>query len=407
MVLLTLLASFFAAAIGHSYLLYPWIVSKIAGRTPPPSPPAAPRPKSEPTYPPVSVLMAVHNEAVVLPQKLATLLAQDYPGELRFYIGSDNSTDATNEILTRFELDLGARARVEKFRERQGKPSIINQLAVQAGADGLYLLTDASVMLRPDTVTALVEELLRHPRTGVVDAHVLHTGLADSGISRSEDLYIGREVGLKHAEGRAWGAMMGPFGGCWLLRAEAFRPVPPNFLVDDFYLCMVAYEQGWRGRGAPGAVVSEGVGQSVTEEFRRKVRIGAGNWQNLVRFRHLWWPFWRSPLHFAFFSHKVLRWWTPLLAIGLLACLIGRVVLAGGNHSDWWPVALVAGLPLLGYGVDALLGAVGIRWPPLRHLRYFIAMNVALLIGLLRYLNGIQTNVWQPSTRHPHTDRNA
>ena len=398
MFVLTLLALLFAGAIAHSYLLYPWIVRRtVRASSPPPAPAAAPS-----NYPDVHVLMAVHNEEAVLPQKLASLLAQDYPGTLRFYVGSDNSTDATNAILTEFERNTGARSQVRRFGRRQGKPAIINQLAELAGTDGCYLLTDASVMLQPGTVTALIDALLAHPGAAVVDARVVHTGLADSGISKSEDLYIGREVALKHNEGRAWGAMMGPFGGCWLLRAAAFRPVPDNFLVDDFYLCMSAYEAGGRGVSALDAVVTEGVGQSVAGEFRRKARIGAGNWQNLVRFRKLWWPFWRSPLHFAFFSHKVLRWWTPLLLIGLLSSLVGRALLAGGNHSYWWPVALVAGLPLLGYLADVLLSALGLRWPPLRHLRYFLAMNAALLVGLLRYLNGIQTNVWQPSTRHPH-----
>jgi hypothetical protein len=32
-------------------------------------------------------------------------------------------------------------------------------------------------------------------------------------------------------------------------------------------------------------------------------------------------------------------------------------------------------------------------------LRYFMLMNVALLAGFFKFLNGIKSNVWQPTQR--------
>ncbi len=392
---LWLLAALSLFGILHTYVVYPrWVVG--AGRTSENPAPARRRQMNPaPEWPAVHVLMAVHNEEVVLTEKLTSLFASEYPGTLTFYVGSDNSSDRTNAIL---EATDDPRLRPVMFRSRQGKPGIINQLAVLAGTEGIFVITDASVMLRPDTITQLVLPMLRDPRTGVVDARMIHTGMREVGIGKSEELYIDREVAVKQAEGRWAGVMMGPFGGCWALRATAFRPVPDNFLVDDFYLCMCAYEQHYRGEAAGAALVYEGVGQEISEEFRRKVRISSGNWQNLVRFRKLWWPFWRSPLHFAFFSHKVLRWWTPMLLLLLLLSLGGLWL--GGNY--WGGLAFVlltAGL-LFGYLADLLFSSLGIHFSPLRNLRYFLAMNAALLVGFFRYLNGIKSNVWQPSTRH-------
>lgn len=349
-------------------------------------------------HPPVFVLMAAHNEETVLEEKLAGLAAQDYPGELAFFVGSDCSTDRTNEILKDWS-DRDARFRPTFFTSRQGKPNIINQLATSAGSQGVFVLTDASVMLRTNTISALVRPMINDQRIGVVDATMIQTGGKAEGIGRAETTYINREVAIKRAEGRRWGAMIGPFGGCWAIRAVAFSPVPGNFLVDDFYLCMAAYEGGWRGVSSDDAIVYEGVGQSIKDEFQRKVRISSGNWQNLLRFHKLWWPPFKSPLAFAFFSHKVLRWWTPFFVLTGAICVL-LLLLTLGNH---WATPLFASMiglvPVLALA-DFALAALGIHLRVLRGLRYFLAMNAALLVGFFRYLTGIKSNVWQPTQRH-------
>lgn len=384
--------------VAHSYVFYPlWVLAGDADEARPQVHSEVIEDSSAP-YPPVVVLMAAHNEEAVLEEKLAGLAAQVYPGNLAFYIGSDCSTDRTNAILQSWS-DRDARFHPTLFNTRQGKPNIINQLAASAGSEGIFVLTDASVMLRPDTIAALVRPMTEDHRIGVVDATMVQTGGKAAGIGRAETTYINREVAIKRAEGRRWGAMIGPFGGCWALRAVAFRPVPGNFLVDDFYLCMSAYEAGWRGVSSAEAVVYEGVGQSIKDEFRRKVRISSGNWQNLVRFRRLWWPPGQNPLAFAFFSHKILRWWTPFFVLtGATSVLL--LLLTLGNHWATPLFALLLGLVPALVAADFVLAAFGIHLRVLRGLRYFLAMNAALLVGFIRYLTGIKSNVWQPTQRH-------
>ena len=349
-------------------------------------------------WPPVAVLMAAHNEEKVIALKLATLAAQDYPGPLHFLVGSDNSTDATNDILTEW-ANRDERFTARLFTERRGKPGIINELAAAAADSAIFVITDASVMLRPNVVTELVRPFRKDYRVGVVDATMVQTGAAAAGIGRTEAGYIDREVRLKRAEGELWGTMVGPFGGCWALRAAAFRPVPPNFLVDDFYLCLAAYDRGYRGVSSPAAIVEEGVGQDLSAEFRRKVRIGAGNWQNLVCFRRLLWPPTRSRLAFAVWSHKILRWWTPFFMLLGGACALGLVVILG-NHWAGRLLLILLLLPPAAVLLDVALAAAGVHLRPLRSFRYFLAMNAALLVGFSRYLTGIKSNVWQPSQRH-------
>jgi hypothetical protein len=50
--------------------------------------------------------------------------------------------------------------------------------------------------------------------------------------------------------------------------------------------------------------------------------------------------------------------------------------------------------------LDLLLAPMGIHFKVLRGLRYFLAMNTALLVGFYRFLTGIKSNVWKPSQRN-------
>ena len=376
----TLLTAVFVScllAVVHSYVLYPYLTLRAAERR---KKQRTGRQPSSP-WPPVRVLMAVHNEEAVLPAKLASLSALDYPGELAFHIASDRSTDGTDRLLTEF----AARHRCQlHFNDRRrGKPGSINDMVAGLPTRGVYVFTDASVMMQADTVTELVRPLVEDATVGLTDAVMVHTGVPGTGVGALEDSYIRREVQLKVAESTLWRRMVGPFGGCWAMRAEAYRPVPDNYLVDDFYLCMAAYENGWRGVTAERALAYEGVGVRLQDEFRRKRRIGAGNWQNLVRFRRLWWPPSAGGLSYALFSHKVLRWWSPLLLLTGGACLVALILLSG---NYWTAAAFVGMTATLCVAVPAL--------------RYFVAMNAALLLGMVDYLKGIQTNVWQPSHRN-------
>ncbi len=399
LLLLPLLAC--VAAVGHTYLIYPRRLLRFGSGEG-----AAERGctvNREPsTWPDVHLLMAVHNEEAILERKLATISAQDYPGRLVLHIGSDRSTDTTNAILRRFASASRFSVTLHLNADRRGKPATVNLLARDLPRKSILVLTDASVLLRPDTVTELIRPLALTPELGLTDSRMVHTLVRRDGIAAVEDGYIRGEVALKAAESERYGRFIGPFGGCWAIRAAAFRPVPATFLVDDFYLCMAAYRDGWRGRTVPTATVHEDVGQTIRGEFRRKVRIGAGNWQNLVAFRELWWPPWRSDLAYAFFSHKVLRWCTPLFLITGAGCWFLLVLLSGNYWLGLLFVGLIGAWTVAIVG-ERLLSVFGIHCTRVRALTYFTVMNLALLLGMLRYLNGISTNVWQPSDR-PRAD---
>ncbi|MBK7410788.1 MAG: hypothetical protein IPJ40_23680 [Saprospirales bacterium] len=190
--------------------------------------------------------------------------------------------------------------------------------------------------------------------------------------------------------------MIGPFGGCYLLRSDLFDPIPPNFLVDDFYIAMRAFEKNARAINDLDARCYEAVSHEIKEEFRRKSRIAAGNFQNLVTFRHLWFPP-LTALGFSFFSHKILRWLGPFFLFFMFLSSFA-LALQGNNlflGLFLFQLALWGLIPLL----DSLLLRVGIHSFSLRSIRYFFAMNLALLAGFFRFFRGVRSGAWDPPKR--------
>jgi cellulose synthase/poly-beta-1,6-N-acetylglucosamine synthase-like glycosyltransferase len=344
-------------------------------------------------FPFISVLISAFNEEYVIESKIESLLKSDYPPErMEILVGSDASTDATNQILKQLN-EAHPMIQVRLFEERTGKPGVVNQLAESARGE-ILVITDANVMVDTNTLSEIVRRF-KPERVGLVDTRMINTMLKKDGISHQEKFYISREVKIKQHESLLWGSMMGPFGGCYAVRKSLYTPVPDYFLVDDFYINMSVLKQGYHCISNIDARVYEDGSNNLGEEFRRKKRISAGNYQNLSEFGSQ--LFSRNPgVAFSFFSHKVLRWMVPFLVMITLSISI--------YLSPQSPIYLlltllqiaVIAIPL----IDYLLRKINIHSIPLRFISHFVLMNLALLAGFFKYLGGIKNNVWQPTKRN-------
>lgn len=343
----------------------------------------------------ISVVMSAYNEERVIGDKLKGILNSVYPREkIEILVGSDSSVDNTPEIIRRFAAE-DSRIRFFEFRERRGKPSVINELVGKA-VHPIVVLTDANVMFE----AATLDRLCRHfksPEIGLTGANILNIGIKKDGISIQEKSYIERENKIKYQEGLVWGTMMGPFGGCYAIRKELYFAVPSNFLVDDFYISMKILEKGFKCINELEAICYEDVSNEALQEYRRKARISAGNFQNLKEFSGmLLKPF--TAAGFCFISHKVLRWITPLFILTSLLSL-GMLVLI--TQLPVW-IFLFTGEVLLIISplIDKLLRSAKIHLKLLRFISYFSLMNLALLKGFIHYMSGIKTSIWTPTSRN-------
>jgi cellulose synthase/poly-beta-1,6-N-acetylglucosamine synthase-like glycosyltransferase len=164
--------------------------------------------------------------------------------------------------------------------------------------------------------------------------------------------------------------------------------------VDDFYITMKVLEGKKSCILDLNAVCTENVPNRLSEEFRRKIRISSGNFQNLRTFFKLIWPP-GTGLSFSFLSHKVLRWIGPFF---LLLAMASSIILSAGSRLYLVLVLIQAAL-LLSPILDFLLRKIGIHIVFLRFITHFYSMNLALLAGFFKFIKGTETNVWKPTKR--------
>ncbi len=372
----------------HSYVLFPFILSILSKK----------KKQNQLVYtlndelPSVAILLAVYNEESVIEEKILKTFETNYPlHKIKFYIGSDASTDRTNEIIQKYSNQFPIT--LEIFPGRTGKSGIINKLA-ELASEEIFILTDANVFFKIDTIYQLVKHY-KNTDIAQVGGNIINPVFKKDGISYQEKSYLSRENNIKYQEGILWGAMIGAFGGCYSIRASHYSSVPKNFLMDDFYISMNVFEKGKKAINELDAQCLEDVSNKIEEEFRRKVRISAGNFQNLNRYKALLWPPFTG-LAFCFLSHKVLRWYTPVFLIIAFLCTL--VLSYFSNYYMY--LLLVQVLLFMSPIIDKLFKGIGLNFKLLRFATHFILMNLALLKGLVWYLQGVETNVWTPTQRN-------
>lgn len=387
-------------AMFHSYVLYPLLLKLFSTGK---KPNAIVYERTD-ELPEVFVIFSAFNEERVITEKLESIFHTNYPlNKLSVYVGSDNSTDRTNEIITGFAARF-PQLHFTAYRERNGKANVLNRLVSQIEARGLnkdtavFVSTDANVMFTPDTLFELVKHF-KNEAIGQVGANILNKGMQNDGISFQEMSYIKRENNIKYLEGLNWGSMMGAFGACHAMRANCWQTIPPNFLMEDFYLSMGVLRKGKKAIKELQALCYEDVSNEVEEEYKRKTRIQAGNFQNLS----VYWPllFRFNGVSFSFLSHKVIRWFGPVFMA--LAYLSNFWLLMEATILPQWVYVFTfaaQNLLLLAPLLDKLLQSNNVHLKMLRFASYFYWMNLALVKGFIMFAGGVKTNAWSPTKRN-------
>jgi len=339
-------------------------------------------------WPTVSVVVSALNEEAVIGRRIDNLLDLDYPSDrLQIVIGSDGSTDRTGEIVRRYRTP---RVRFHDFPLRRGKANVLNDLVRRATGD-YVVFTDANTLFDRQAVKELIRGFRSHPSAcAVVGWMECRT---PEGTANLEGVYWRYETALKRLESR-FGTVLGANGPIYAIERAKFRPLPPDTIVDDFLLPMLMrLDGGGSAVFRPSAKAWETVAATVRDEFRRRVRIGAGDIHAL---RHTWRLLLPSQGMFAvsYWSHKVLRWMGPWLLIGTFVSSLWLVDRA-------WSRALL-GAQLLAYGMGLAVPLFG-RVPVIGRMAiaawFFIVLNAAILIGTVKFLTGRAAPTWLTTPR--------
>jgi hopene-associated glycosyltransferase HpnB len=114
-------------------------------------------PGSDPVpWPAVAVVVPARDEAEMLPASLPSLLNQDYPGPVRVILVDDNSADGTRELVAGRWPAVDLVAPGEPPTGWAGKLWALRAGIAAAGPAEFLLLTDADIVHKPGSLTALV-----------------------------------------------------------------------------------------------------------------------------------------------------------------------------------------------------------------------------------------------------------
>lgn len=342
--------------------------------------------------PNISLFIPAYNEETVIAKKIENVLSLDYPTEkLEILICSDCSSDKTGEIVNEYVTKY-PQITFNDYRERSGKTGMINK-AVPTAKGEIMVMTDANTMYEKDALRKIVSSFSSDEIAAVLGEVQLFVPEEGTGLEKEVN-YRAFEAKIKYIEG-LFGAGMGAFGGFYAFRKERFVPLPANaYSNDDFLIPTRFVSQGYNVTFDNEAISHEETGTTVDEEFGRRVRIGAGNFQSFSFLLPMLNPFKFSRFYF-YVSHKVIRWFSPFILLVLLlssmALSCSHVVYAG-----------ILGAQLTGYSL-AILGWIlnkqNIRIPIVHSLYHFIAMNLALFLGFFRFAKGIKSATWNSTER--------
>jgi len=361
----------------YTYAGYPAIIWMLAR--------LRPRPWTVgPISPSVSIVLAVHNGATLLPRKIQLLLDLDYPNLKEIIIVSDGSTDGTVELLAPLH---DSRLATIILSEHGGKAVAVNAGMARATAE-VILFVD----IRPEIAHGAIQQLVNNfsdPNVGCVAGELmLRKEGHDDPSAAVSGVYWSYEKWIRTCES-IYSSPVGVYGGFYAIRRELAFPQPAGLILDDMFQPLSIIRQGYRSVIDSRACVYDIWPTRIEEEFHRKVRTLAGNFQ---LFRLAPWTLTsRNPVLFQLVSHKAMRLVVPYL---LLLLLVSTLSLSGGSpiyaafgalQVLFWTVALAAlrfRIPLL-HRIAALASAL-------------LVLNAAAVVGLYKFLftRGPLWSIW-------------
>jgi len=327
--------------------------------------------------PHVSLVIPAYNEAGVIARKIGNSLALDYPsGHLEIVVVSDGSKDETVSIAR----SIGG-VRVLALPENLGKTAALNQAVAELRRE-IIVFSDASAILAPDAVRQLVANFA-DPSVGAVSGRYCTVKSADVNIGAAEDIYWRYEALVKTLESSI-ASTVGAHGHLYAIRNELYPFPAAETINDDYVIPLSVLARGFRAVHEPSARIFEEAREMTG--FSRRVRIVAGNLQQLRYIPLLLRPFQPAPFFF-FLSHKVARLFIPF---AMLAACGANLLLWGRPFYRGLAAAQVLFYLLAGLGLTGRLRPRALRLP-----YYFCMVNSAGFVGLYHALHGRKTLAWK------------
>ncbi|MDD1794662.1 glycosyltransferase family 2 protein [Enterovibrio sp. ZSDZ42] len=334
--------------------------------------------------PTISVLMPAYNEEKWIADKIRNLAALDYPSnKVHVVLACDGCTDKTADIARQTAEEALCKhlnVTVIEYEHNAGKVAVINNTMPLIQGD-IVALSDISALVSIDAFYIAAHHF-SDANVGVLNSRYCLINAADG-----EQKYWDYQSTIQRNEAQL-GSSLGAHGALYFIRRELFTPLAPDTINDDFVLPMQIVKKGFRADINETIQAVELEPTNAHQDFRRRLRIGAGNCQQLMRLLPLLNPL-RGGIAFTFASGKGLR---VLMPFFMVTALLGSALLAPSNN--FFALAMTGQITIyLAVGLCRVAGYQP-KGSIAKALQYLVTGHTANLIGTLRYITGLETGRW-------------
>lgn len=368
-------------AIIFNYTFYPLILRVVSLFIPKTSP------DDFEFQPYITVIIAAYNEEELIAKAIESVFEGDYPKDkIKVIVGSDGSTDLTNNILS----DLSAKYPNLSYHclDRGGKNKTLNKIIPLAETD-IIVMMDADIRLNKNALSIVVSYFRDDSIGGVIATQNIENEKNENSGSAGVLIYQQYENYLKFHESKI-DSCVNAFGYFYAIRRKYFKQIVSDLLCDDMFTIYTVLESKSKVKFAHNALVNEVREKSLENEKHRRLRASAGGMATVYHFRKLLNIFKYGWVSFFIWSHKVTRWTTPYLMI----ILIFLTLILNSGTITFRVILLTQIVLYCGALFGYLIEKFSVKFSFFRPFLFFVVINYAVLLGSFRFLKGAQNAIW-------------
>ena len=232
----------------------------------------------ERSFPPVSILIAAHNEESNLPETLRGIAGQDYPADMELIVVDDGSSDgALNYLRSARRPGMNVLS-----VPHQGKAAALNA-GLEAVSHRVLVTIDADTFLHRQSVRRIVARLLDSPDCAAVAGSVMAKNSRETGFARLQewDYFLG--IGAVKRQQSMYRGTLVAQGAFSAFRTGMVRAARgwPNRIGEDIVLTWALLREGHLVAHEPTAIAFTRVPGTYRGFCRQRQRWARGMTETL------------------------------------------------------------------------------------------------------------------------------
>ena len=339
--------------------------------------------------PHISLLISAYNEEENIEEKIRNSIELNYPSDLiEIIVISDGSEDKTDAIVGKY---ANRGVLLHHYDGRIGKTACLNKTIPLTKGD-IIIFSDANSLYDKDAASRLISKF-EDKNTGFVSGHTKYIITDSESDLASIGIYAKIEVLTKKLETKI-GSCVGADGAMFAIRKELYKPLK-GYDINDFVIPLNIIEQGFKGVFEEKAFCFEKTARDKKGEFNRQVRITNRTLRAIFTHKQLLNPLKYCIFSFQLISHKLLKFCVPFIMV--LAFVLNLLLTISLQYDIYY---LSLAVQILFY----LMGWAGSNMTNIDILsktgslcRSFIMVNIAIILGWIRFIQGETYTTWNPN----------